>query len=57
MAQLAQIEPHARAAVSVSALFKALRNQDSQLGVLFPPLTIPLAAMRASSVIGKKLPS
>jgi hypothetical protein len=39
MAQLAQIEPHARAAVGVSALFKALNDQDSQLGVFFPTLT------------------
>jgi len=49
MAQLAQIEPHTRAAVGVSAFFKALSNQDSQLGVLFPTLTILLAPMRGKA--------
>ena len=49
MAQLAQIEPHARAAVGVSAFFKALSDQDSQLGVLFPTLTILLAPMRGKA--------
>jgi hypothetical protein len=49
MAQLAQIEPHPRAAVGLSALFKALSNQDSQLGVLFPTLTILLAPMRGKA--------
>jgi len=46
LAQLAQIEPHPRAAISVSALFKALSDHDSQLGVLFPTLAILLAPMR-----------
>jgi hypothetical protein len=49
MAQLAQIEPHARATVAVSALFKALSDQDSQLGVFFPTLTILLAPMRSKA--------
>ena len=45
-AQLAQIKPHARAPVTVTAFCKALRDQDSQLGVFFPTLTIRLAPMR-----------
>ena len=49
MAQLAQIKPHARAAVGVSALLKALSDQDSQLGVFFPTLTILLAPMRGKA--------
>jgi hypothetical protein len=49
MTQLAQIEPHPRAAIGVSALFKALSDQDSQLGVFFPTLTILLAPMRGKA--------
>ena len=33
----------------MSALFKALRDQDSQLGVFFPTLTIRLAPMRGKA--------
>ena len=48
-AQLAQIEPHARTAVGVSALLKALSDPGSQLGVFFPTLTILLAPMRGKA--------
>ncbi|MFZ1208766.1 MAG: hypothetical protein WAN94_11590, partial [Pseudolabrys sp.] len=42
-------EPHARTAVGVSALLKALSDQGSQLGVFFPTLTILLAPMRGKA--------
>src|SRR4029077_14596073 len=46
MTQLAEIEPHARATIGVSALFKALNDQGSQFDVFFATLTVLFAAMR-----------